>query len=111
MRSRYYILDNENHTVPVDFMTWAKWFEDGNRVVDYTEITSQVFVSTVFLGIDHRFFGEGPPVLFETMIFGADGDDMGCYRYTSWDDAATGHKVIVGKLRAEQRKVRSDADK
>lgn len=27
-------------------------------------------VSTVFLGLDHRFGGEGPPILFETMIFG-----------------------------------------
>ena len=102
-RPRYYILDEDNHAVAVGFMRWAKWFEDiGNRIVDYTEITSEVYVSTVFLGIDHRHFGDGPPLLFETMIFGAEGEDLWMRRFSSWDDAATGHKVIVNKLRAMQ---------
>lgn len=102
-RPRYYVLDSDDHAVAVDFMTWAKWFEDiGNRIVDYTEITSDVHVSTVFLGLDHRFGGDGPPILFETMIFGGELDDAQL-RYSSWDDAATGHKVIVAKLRAKQK--------
>ena len=102
-RPRYYILGEDNHAVAVDdWKEWALWFEDANRVVDYTEITSEVYVSTVFLGIDHRHVGSGPPLLFETMIFGAEGDDLWMRRYSSWDDAATGHTVIVGKLRAKQ---------
>jgi len=111
-RWKYYILDDENHAVAVDADTWARWFEDvGNRIVDYTEITSEVYVSTVFLGLNHRFMDDGPPILFETMIFGAGGDDIYQRRYSSWDDAATGHQVIVQKLRAERAKMRSDADK
>ena len=96
-------LDKTTTRSPSTSMRWAKWFEDiGNRIVDYTEITSHVFVSTVFLGIDHRLRGDGPPILFETMIFGGGRlDDVDC-RYSSWDDAATGHKVIVDKLRAKQ---------
>ena len=103
---KYYILDDDNRPVEVDQLQWAKFFEDvGNRIVDYTQITSEVYVSTVFLGLDHRhrrLHGDGPPILFETMVFGADGDDSWSRRYSSWDDAATGHQVIVGKMRAKQ---------
>jgi hypothetical protein len=37
--------------------------EDGN-----------IGISTVFLGLDHRHFGDGPPLLFETMVFGGSRD-------------------------------------
>ena len=30
-------------------------------------------VSTVFLGIDHGLWDEGPPRIFETMVFGPSG--------------------------------------
>ena len=44
------------------------------HVVHHTTIQffgfNVVFISTVFLGIDHNFNLEGPPLLFETMIFG-----------------------------------------
>lgn len=106
LRPRYYILDEENHPVATDMLTWGRFFEDfNNRVVGYTEITSELYVSTVFLGIDHRhsFMGDGPPILFETMIFGADDDETYCRRYATWDDAKTGHDVIVRKLRTAQR--------
>lgn len=48
-----------------------------------------VRVSTVFLGLDHSF-GAGPPVLWETMIFGGDHDEYQ-ERYTSYEDAVEGH--------------------
>lgn len=98
-RLRYYMLDADNQTVEVDdWMQWAEWFECGNRFVGYTEITSQINVSTVFLGLDHRFTGNGPPLLFESMVFGGplDGTIM---RYSSWDDAEAGHKGLVRKAR------------
>ena len=98
-RPRYYILDADNHAVAVaDVQTWAMWFEDANRTVGYTQITSAITVSTVFLGLDHRHWGKGPPILFETMVFGGplDGHQQ---RYSSWDDAETGHRVAVAKTR------------
>ena len=92
-----YILDADNHVVEVDMITWAKsFFEDfEHRVVGCTKITSKCTVSTVFLGIDHRH----PPILFETMIFGGplDGESS---RYSSYDDAETGHRAFVAKARA-----------
>lgn len=96
--SDYWTLDAENTPVKADLMTWARWFEDANRLVGYTEITSQVLVSTVFIGINHRFLGNGPPLLFETMIFGGPLD-QDQWRYSSWDDAEAGHHAAVSKAR------------
>lgn len=99
MNPGYYTLDADNRPVKVrDVMEWARWFEDADRRVDYTEITSACRVSTVFLGLDHRFGGEGPPLLFELMVFGGPLDGE-CRRFSSWDDAATAHKAMVRKLR------------
>ena len=104
---KHYILDANNNTVEVDLLTWGRWLQENinERIVGYTEITSQVRVSTVFLGLDHRFPGmkEGPPILFETLVFGGPLDGEG-NRYSSWDDAETGHKAFVRIARAYQRK-------
>src|SRR5262245_15519667 len=97
---RHWILDADNNAVETDFLTWAIWLKDiGHRRVGYTEITSEITVSTVFIGIDSRFVGKGPPMLFETLIMGGplDGDGK---RYSSWDDAEIGHKTFVAKARA-----------
>lgn len=63
----------------------------GERGVVRNEI-GKVTVSTVFLGLDHNFQGVGPPVLWETMVFGG-GYDEAQERYT--DEAAS----IAGHLR------------
>lgn len=96
-----FMLDGERVVPCRDLFTWARWFEDANTRVDYTEITSQCRVSTVFVGIDHRYFGGGPPLVFETMVFGGPDDvALEMWRYSSWDDAAIGHKAAVRKVRA-----------
>ena len=95
--SRYYILDDEKHVVPVnDIDDWTEMFKSSSRFVGRAEI-GDVTVSTVFLGLDHQY-GEGPPLLFETMIFGGPLDKS-MWRYSSWDDAETGHKAAVRKVR------------
>jgi hypothetical protein len=95
-----YILDEENHVVEVDVITWGRWFERiENRTIGYTEIVSGTTVSTIFIGIDHRHYGEGPPVLFETMVFGGPLDGE-IFRYSSYDDAETGHAATVRRARA-----------
>jgi hypothetical protein len=96
---RFYKLDADNHLVAVaDLLEWGRWLEDANRHVGFTQITSQVFVSTVFMGLDHRYFDRGPPIVFETVVFGGPLDGQGD-RYSSWDDAETGHKMFVKKTR------------
>ena len=64
-----YILKNK---VPIrcdDIHKWGKWMETADRhVVDCKK--GNIRVSTVFLGLDHRYSGQGKPILFETMVFG-----------------------------------------
>jgi hypothetical protein len=58
-------------------------------------------VSTVFLSLDHAL-DDGPPVLYETMIFGFDeGHPLYDYqdRYTSEEDARRGHDEAVDLVR------------
>lgn len=93
----HWILDG-HEPVAVDLFTWARWFEDAERHIDRTQV-GDADVSTVFLGIDHNFAPSGPPVLFETMIFGGQHSDA-CWRYTTWDQAAAGHHRIVDALEA-----------
>lgn len=64
----------------------------------------ELFVSTVFLALDHAF--SGPPLLFETMIFGKEYPVAVCvdgldeqYRYHTEPEAFIAHAMIVGKLR------------
>jgi len=88
-----YILDG--HTpVKADLMTWARFFEDGeSRRVAWTKFDGG-HVSTVFLGLDHQFSPGGPPLIFETMIFGGPHDQY-CDRYSTWDAAEKGHERAV----------------
>lgn len=51
-----------------------------------------VEVSTVWLGFNHQY-GDGPPLIFETMIFGCSGDLDGYQeRYSTLEQAQQGHK-------------------
>ena len=96
---RFYKLDADNHLVPMrDVLEWGVWLEDADRRVGYTQVTSQIIVSTVFLGLDHNFFEDGPPIVFETLVMGGplDGEMA---RYSSWDDAETGHRMLVKRVR------------
>jgi hypothetical protein len=63
-----YILVNRKPVPVANVLEWGKYLDEKNRRVCYDEI-GDTLISTVFLGIDHAFHG-GPPILFETMIFG-----------------------------------------
>ena len=80
---KFYILDGLNDKIPVevDCQTWGTWFETAKRHVDFTEIDKHE-ISTVFLGLDHNYFG-GKPLIFETMIFDPSGEDIYMRRYST----------------------------
>lgn len=92
----HYVLDGHKTILCPDPMMWAKWYETAERRVEHTTITEDIYVSTVFLGLNHNY-GSGPPLLFETMVFGGarDGD---CSRYSTWDEAERGHQEVVDSL-------------
>jgi len=94
--------------VPCSFGEWVNSCESfAGRQVRLTELGFGVYVSTVFLGLDHGFFG--PPRLFETMVFYprpegpmelfgrrmSDEEGTMQYRYGTYDEAEEGHARIV----------------
>lgn len=95
-RPIHYILDDDGEPVPADMSTdaglleWAEWFSGTKRILARTETPEGVTVSTVFLGLDHSYMG-GPPVLWETKIFGGEHDGY-TDRYTSRLEAFAGHE-------------------
>jgi hypothetical protein len=94
----YYVLNDAGEPVEChDLMTWARWFETANRRLAQEEV-GEARVSTVFLGCDHNFEGSGPPVLWETLVFGGplSGEQQ---RYTSRADAIRGHVAMVMRVR------------
>lgn len=56
------------------------------------------WISTVWLGMDHRW-GQGPPLIFETMVFAPDevtlGPEIECRRYSTEAEALAGHDETV----------------
>ena len=98
--SRHWILDGKTPVAVDDTRTWAEQFEKiEQRRVQKTKF-GDVEISTVFLGLDHSF-GMGPPLLFETMIFGGKHDQFQD-RYSTWDAAEKGHaqaiEIVKGSL-------------
>ncbi len=98
--NKHYILEDKK-IKEVDLMTWAKWFETSlDRRIAYSDISNGWSVSTVFLGLDHSF-GEGAPILFETMVFDSNTElDGEPFRYSTYEEAEKGHEDIVAKVKA-----------
>ena len=100
-----YILKNRQ-PVRVDGLEWSYWCGSHNdeRIVGRWEF-GDIVVSTTFLSIDHNLFGDGPPILFETMVFGGPcGGRM--RRYATWEEAERGH-MRVCKIVRRRTKVKS----
>jgi hypothetical protein len=94
-----YVLDGKKPVLMQDLIGWAHWFEKANRHVAKTYLP-HCYVSTVFLGLDHGF-GEGPPMLFETMVFGGPLDQE-MHRCSTWEQAETMHKAMVERVNASK---------
>lgn len=103
MTDKYYILDENGHPVPEsDLLKWSAWLGGGddkrrvalNMIPGTWRNPDGIRVSTVFLGLDHNFIGDGPPILWETMIFGGRRDGYQ-RRYSSLYAAIEGHKEAL----------------
>lgn len=74
---------------------------DARRVAS-TRLPDGKWVSTVHLVFDHSF-GDGPPLIFETMVF-RNEDDMGeldVERYATREEALAGHEAMVQRWSEE----------
>jgi hypothetical protein len=62
-------LDENGEPVPCGLLEWAACFESSALRQVARETVADSDVSTVFLGLDHQW-GDGPPLIWETMVFG-----------------------------------------
>lgn len=103
--ARLYTIGADRLPLPCfDVLAWGLWHstaEAACRVGD--DGSDDCRVSTVFLGIDCNYGGGHDPVLFETMLFCADGECAVHERYRSWAEAHAGHERVVAMLAREQR--------
>lgn len=86
---------------PITQNNWCALWED----LSYRRIKEDWIgpyrISTVWLGINHQFWPDAPPLIFETMIF-RDNDkrdelDLEMQRYTYEYEAIKGHEEMVKK--------------
>ena len=105
-----YILDEHgNPQAERDIIAWFNWFESSitQRIVarDTIDIVSvfggtfDVRVSTVFLAVDYNFGEKGPPLLYETLVFGGELDEE-MDRYSTRAQAVIGHAKMLERVKA-----------
>lgn len=78
---------------------FATLFENREyRRIAATLLPNGYWVSTVWLGINHRYGDGGPPLIFETMVFIGEGSvDVDCRRYPTLAEAQAGHAATVAE--------------
>lgn len=106
MTDNMYILDGKTPVRAESVEEWAVWFETADRRVRLTRV-GPYLVSTVFLGMDHNFGDDGPPILFETMVYceGVPGEFRGVSwldhqeRCATWEEAEQQHLLMIEEVR------------
>lgn len=102
MVERYY----DRHGSPITLHEWGELHEDPEYKILVQTHLSECWVSTVWLGIDHNFFGSGPPIIFESMVFPLDeagyvsfSDELDQRRYATEQEAQAGHEALIRKYK------------
>ena len=95
----FYILDGKIAKQCDSVLEWAEWMEENSCRVAFDRI-DEIEVSTVFLGLNYNHFGEGDPLLFETMSFWPeDLSKSEQWRYFTWEEAEAGHRKMVEEIK------------
>ncbi len=91
---------------PMSMREWANDFDRNDKKRVAATHVADYWISTVWLGMDHSF-GEGPPLIFETMVFNQsevskrdkeDWLDKWCDRYATEERALAGHAQVVAMV-------------
>lgn len=93
-----YILKHRKPVLCPDVKKWGKRFNDFHKRRVRSTYLDDIWISTVFLGVDHNF-DSGPPLLFETMVF-KDSEEIDCNRCATWREALRIHHYSVDLYKA-----------
>lgn len=102
---RYYFILNEDGSVtPVEVREWAKWYENADRSIAKYAF-DKYDLSAVFLGINHNY-GEGPPLIFEMMIFKKGTyDEVFCERFSTKSETLLRAQELVHLIESGKMKL------
>lgn len=109
LAGRLYTWDGQDQVLPEpDLKRWDRSLSEERRRVAWQVVPGHdrplTVVSTVFLGVDHNFSGTGEPILFETIAFRWQGDDLRSVgierRYVTARAAREGHAAICRNVAA-----------
>jgi hypothetical protein len=88
-----------------EYDEWRKSLEYVWHIGDDT--INNYRVSTIFMGRGHNFWG-GPPLVFETMVFGHNKEILEQERYSTYEEAEKGHKEMIEKYLNKRKKMMND---
>jgi hypothetical protein len=101
--SERYIEDPPGTLRPLELFEWARMLEDIDRrrvaLYEGSHSGHEVRVYTTWIGLDHRR-GDGPPLIYETMIKVDGAWTHYQERYTYRSEAVEGHERAVVWARA-----------
>jgi hypothetical protein len=106
MQLRFYVLDGLE-PVPSDNEGWGYWFQHSDHHIAWDKVDDRVTVSTIFTGLDMCVHGDGPPLVFETMVFGHVHDRQQ-WRYSTWEEAHMGHLEVLYMVHQALHKRRTE---
>ena len=93
MNATFWIQIDGNPIAVDDVNVWATWISDpDNKIVRKTDV-GETEVSTVR--------DEGPPILYETLVFGGPLDQE-MWRYATREAAEAGHEAMVKRVQDAQ---------
>lgn len=90
-----------------DLDKWIKWRIKAEGFKVAHTFIGDCYISTVFLGLDHNWSKTGPPVLWETMVFGGELDQRQMRCTGAREQAEAMHAVMVKHVEAKQLKIKS----
>jgi hypothetical protein len=99
---KYILNDNGNPVLEPDLIKWAMWFETATNRRVAKEMIGEVQVSTVFLGLDHNFCSKGPPIVWETMVFGGELDQETERCSGNREQAEAMHQDMVERVKSSR---------
>lgn len=112
MMPRFWKLNDDNSVSPCTMEEWLEKSFKQNHVA-YSDLMGYS-ISTVFLGLNHQY-ENGPPILFETMIFFSwekandikEPDELDYYqeRCSTFDEALVMHNKAVQMVRRKSIKL------
>jgi len=83
---------------------WSTWFDThyatGAMIVQQTQMNDDIYISTVFTGLNRQLDPMEPPMIFETKMFHRLRNENCTYDYyATYDDALAGHHNAMNEWR------------